>query len=72
MSRKVVNKIRNNMFDQDGLENFLQHEAEQQPGFNYFLKKYVDSDNSSVNDNDVSSALNSTKDLVGILQDVSN
>ena len=48
MSRKVVNKIRNNMFDQDALENFLQHEAEQQPGFNYFLRKYVASDDSSV------------------------
>ena len=44
MSRKVVNKIRNKMFDQDALEMFLQNEAEQQPGFNYFLRKYVASD----------------------------
>ena len=45
------------MFDQDALENFLQLEAEQQPGFNYFLRKYVASDDNSINDNDVSSAI---------------
>ena len=53
MSRKFVNKIHNNMFDQDALENFLQHEAKQQ---SYFLRKYVESDDSSVNDNDVRNA----------------
>ena len=39
MSRKVVHKIRNNMFDQDALDKFLCHEAKN--GFKFFLRKYV-------------------------------
>ena len=44
MSRKVINRIRNNMFDQDALETFLQCETEQQPGFRSSLRKYISSD----------------------------
>ena len=41
MSIKVVNKIYNNMFYQDAQEMFLQTEAEQHPGFNYLLRKFL-------------------------------
>ena len=44
MSRKVINKIRNNMFDQDALESFLRREREQDNGFSFFLRKYVVAD----------------------------
>ena len=40
IKKRVINKIRNNMFDQDALENFLKQEREQNKGFNYFLRKY--------------------------------
>ena len=40
MKKRVISKIRNNMFDQDALENFLNHEREQNKGFNDFLRKY--------------------------------
>lgn len=40
ISRKVIHKIRNNMFDQDALETFLSHEKEHNEGFNFFLRKY--------------------------------
>lgn len=40
MTKSVINKVRNNMFDQDALENFLKHESEQHQGFRYFLRKY--------------------------------
>ena len=40
MKKWVINKIRNNMFDQDALENFLHQEREQNKGFKYFLRKY--------------------------------
>ena len=54
MSRKLVNRIRNNMFDQDALETFLICETEQQPGFQYFLRKYVSSDVDPLNERFVS------------------
>ena len=41
MSRKVVHKIRNNMFDQDALDKFLCHEAQVNNGFQFFLRKYI-------------------------------
>lgn len=41
ISRKVINKIRHNMFDQDALENFLSHEGEHNEGFKFFLRKYT-------------------------------
>jgi len=50
MSRKVINKVRNNMFDQDALEMFLQHETEQLPGFKYHLRRYIASDDLSAKD----------------------
>ena len=40
MKKRVINKIRNNVFDQDALENFLHQEREQNKGFKYFLRKY--------------------------------
>ena len=41
MRRKIINKMRNNMFDQDALKNFLQHESEDREGFRFFLRKYT-------------------------------
>lgn len=40
MTKRVINKIRKNMFDQDALETFLKDESKQHPGFRYFLRKY--------------------------------
>ena len=40
IKKRVINKIRNNTFDQNALENFLKQEREQNKGFNYFLRKY--------------------------------
>ncbi len=47
MSRRVINRIRNNMFDQDALEQFLQRETERNNGFNFHLRKYEASDGGS-------------------------
>ena len=41
MSRKVINNIRNNMFDQDALESLLSHESTENKGFMFFLRKYT-------------------------------
>ena len=41
IKKRVINKIRNNSFDQDALENFLNQEREQNKGFKHFLRKYV-------------------------------
>ena len=41
MSRKVINNIRNNMFDQDALESLLSHESKENKGFMFFLRKYT-------------------------------
>lgn len=46
MSRRVINKIRNNMFDQDALETFLRRESEESRGLKYFLRKYKGSEES--------------------------
>ena len=40
MKKWVIGKIRNNMFDQDALENLLNREREHNMGFQYFLRKY--------------------------------
>ena len=37
MSKRAINKMRKNMFDQDALESFLKGERE---GLTYFLRKY--------------------------------
>ena len=41
MSRKVIKNIRNNMFDQDTLENLLHHESKENKGFMFYLRKYT-------------------------------
>ena len=41
MSRKVIKNIRNNMFDQDALENLLHHESKENKGFMFYLRKYT-------------------------------
>ena len=41
MSRKVISKIRHNMFDQDALESFLCHESNERNGLRFFLRKYT-------------------------------
>ena len=40
MSKRVINKIRHNMFDQDALESFLSNESKKN-GFKFFLRKYT-------------------------------
>lgn len=44
ISRRVVNKIRHNMFDQDALETFLSQESTKNDGFKFFLRKYTSKD----------------------------
>lgn len=40
ISRKSINKLRKNSFDQDALELFLREESARQSGLQYFLRKY--------------------------------
>ena len=44
MSRKVIKNIRNNMFDQDALENLLHHESKENKGFMLYLRNYTTSE----------------------------
>ena len=44
MSRKVIKNIRNNMFDQDALENLLHHVSKDNKGFTFYLRKYTTND----------------------------
>ena len=39
ITKSAVNRIRNNMFDQDALESLLKTEMQQHPGFQYSLRK---------------------------------
>lgn len=41
MSRKVIRKIRHNMFDQDALESFLHRESNASNELRFFLRKYT-------------------------------
>ena len=40
ITKSAVNRIRNNMFDQDALESLLKNEMQQHPGFQCSLRKY--------------------------------
>ena len=40
ITRHTVNKIRNNMLDQDALETLLKQEQKQSSGFQFYLRKY--------------------------------
>ena len=40
ISRPTINKIRNNMLDQDAFESYLKQECKQNSGFLYHLQKY--------------------------------
>ena len=40
-NKQVINKIQNNMFHKDTLQNFLNQEGEQNEGFMYFSMKQL-------------------------------
>ena len=52
ISRKAINNIRKNMFDQDTLESFLEQESSKNKGFRYYPRKYSTYDKGT-NDKDL-------------------